>query len=169
MTTNTATLQHANGFNLSSPLGDPTVPAPLPLPPLEPPPLVPGVFVSGAGHLFQAVTALQHFVFLAVSVTGVASWAVSYSVHPVMQVMLAFNAKHDNLGMQHAAWDFTESSLPGLKTWVAGQLKFTPFNPHVFVSDSQHVASTHEAAFEAQLSPAFAATAFKPFFFVPHE
>jgi hypothetical protein len=71
--------------------------------------------------------------------------------------------------MQQAAWDFTESSLPGLKTWVAGQAKFSPANPHVFVSFSQHVASTHEAAFVAHLSFAFKATVFKPFFFVPHE
>jgi len=170
MATNNATLQHANGFNLSSPLGDPTVPpAPLPLPPPVLP-LVPGVFVSGAGHLFHAVTALQHFVFLAVSVTTVVSLVLSYSVHPVMQVMLAFKAKHDNFGMQQAATDFGEtSSLPGLKTCVAGQAWFTPFAPHVFASSSQHVASTHEAAFVVHLSVAFAATTFKPFFFVWHE
>jgi hypothetical protein len=87
-----------------------------------------------------------------------------------MQVMLDFKAEHDNLGMQQAATVGGEtSSLPGLKTSVAGQAWFTPFAPHVFLSSSQHVASTHEASFVLHLSSFFASTTFKPFFFVWHE
>lgn len=170
MMTNNATLQQVNGFNLSSPLGDPTVPPPppLPLPPVEPP-LVPGVFVSGAGHLFHAVTGLQHFVFLDVSLASSPSFRGSYSVHPVMQVMPAFKAKHDIFSMQQAAGLLLASSLPGLNMVVPVQPWFFPPTPHKLVSSSQHVVSSHDAASVGHLvAEAGAPLFFKPFFLELH-
>jgi len=169
MMTNNATLQQVNGFNLSSPLGDPTVPPPppLPLPPVEPP-LVPGVFVSGAGHLFQAVTGLQHFVFLDVAVANSPSFKGSYSVHPVMQVMVDFKAKHDIFSMQQFAGLLLASSLPGLNMVVPVQGWFFAFTPHLSVSSSQH-DSPHEAALlEHLVAEVGAPLFFKPFFIVAH-
>jgi hypothetical protein len=97
------------------------------------------------------------------------SFVLLYSP-PVTHVIVDFIAKHDILGIQQAATDFGEtSSLPGLKTCVAGQAWFTPFAPHVVGSSSQHVVSEHDAAFVVHFSVAFAATTFKPFFFVWHE
>lgn len=72
MTANNATLQHDRRRKLSTPLGDPTVPA-FPLPDPDPVPAgfpltgAPGV--PGATHVVHEVTALQHLVFLALSVT----------------------------------------------------------------------------------------------------